>query len=58
MYQCSVFVFTTGVIVNVLKDATKLQNVYQTLMSDQSQSSIWINQAMDSVSEILFKVVN
>ncbi|XP_070831676.1 uncharacterized protein abca12 [Chaetodon trifascialis] len=42
-------------MVNLLKDADQLQLTYHTLLTNQSQASVWIGQVLDSVVEMIMK---
>ncbi|XP_070694461.1 uncharacterized protein abca12 [Pempheris klunzingeri] len=40
---------------NVLKDADKLQEIYQTLLTNQFEASVWIGQVLDGLMEVIIK---
>lgn len=41
---------------NVLRDAVGLQTIYVTLLTNQSEASVWTAHVLDSVSEVVVKV--
>ena len=43
---------------NVLKDAEQLRVNLKTLLTNQSQSSVWIGRVLASVTEVVMKVCN
>ncbi|XP_061143427.1 glucosylceramide transporter ABCA12 [Syngnathus typhle] len=40
---------------NTLKDSARLQNIYQTLLTNQSEASVWISQILNSVTQVIMK---
>ncbi|KAK5861274.1 hypothetical protein PBY51_022684 [Eleginops maclovinus] len=45
-------------IANVLKDADKLQMTYLTLLKDQTVAGAWLGQVVDSVMEVIMKILS
>lgn len=43
-------------MVNVLKDADQLKVTYLTLLTNQTEASVWIGHVLDSVMEVIVKV--
>ncbi|XP_032384919.1 ATP-binding cassette sub-family A member 12 isoform X2 [Etheostoma spectabile] len=47
-----------GMMTNVLKDADQLQMTYLTLLTNQSGASVWTSHVLDSVMEVITKVLS
>ncbi|XP_019750907.1 uncharacterized protein abca12 [Hippocampus comes] len=40
---------------NILKDSDRLQNIYLTLLANQTEASVWISQILDSATQVILK---